>query len=298
MTIDKIDLTEAHRDLAQVSLRNDIIFKYVFGHEKNMRIVKALLNALLGLKGIKAISELTFINPVNLREYLGAKFSCLDIAARDSEGKRYNIEMQVRGSDSYIARAIYYHDKLYASQLVEGDEYGILKKTLSISILNFVLLEEEKELHNVCRYVILQSGRELTDLKELHFVELPKYTEKKPRERMTKFEKWLYVLKFGELYKDDPATLPAVLRKEEEIVMAVEKMHEAEGNPVVRELMEARQKALHDEATWRAEAQREDRRVGRLEGKRETARAMKTEGIDRAVIVRVTGLSEEEIEEI
>jgi hypothetical protein len=112
-------------------------------------------------------------------------------------------------------------------------------------------------LHNVCRYVIICSGRELTDLKELHFVELPKYTDEKPRKLMTKFEKWLYVLKFGERYKDNPESLPATLKAEEEIVMAVEKMREAEGDPVVRELMEARQKALHDEATWRAESRRE-----------------------------------------
>jgi len=37
-------LTEAQKDLAKISLRNDIIFKYVFSHEKNVRIVKALLN--------------------------------------------------------------------------------------------------------------------------------------------------------------------------------------------------------------------------------------------------------------
>jgi len=56
------------------------------------------------------------------------------------------------------------------------------------------------------------------------------------------------------LQKDDPESLPAELKAEEEIVMAVERMREAEGDAVVRELMEARQKALHDEATWRKEA--------------------------------------------
>jgi len=153
-------------------------------------------------------------------------------------------------------------------------------------------------LHTMCRHVIIQSGRELTDLKELHFVELPKYTEEKPRERMTKFEKWLYVLKFGELYKDDPASLPEELKKEEGIVMAVEKMHEAEGIPVVRELMEARQKALHDEATWRAEARRKDMAEGRLEEKREMARRMRERGKDVAEICELTELSEEEIEKL
>ncbi|MGV8124370.1 MAG: hypothetical protein AB2L14_31880 [Candidatus Xenobiia bacterium LiM19] len=34
--------------------------------------------------------------------------------------------------------------------MVESEEYHVLKKTLSISILNFVLLSEEDDLHNVC----------------------------------------------------------------------------------------------------------------------------------------------------
>ncbi|MHC9538752.1 MAG: Rpn family recombination-promoting nuclease/putative transposase [Vulcanimicrobiota bacterium] len=132
-----------------------------------------------------------------------------------------------------------------------------ISPAIAISILNFLLLPEEDDLHNVFRYGNIKSGRELTDIKELHFVELPKFAKDRPRQLMTRFEKWLYVLKFGELYKDDPDKLPATLKAEEEIVMAVERMREAEGDAVVKELMEARQKALHDEATWRWEFMQE-----------------------------------------
>jgi predicted transposase/invertase (TIGR01784 family) len=85
----------------------------------------------------------------NLKTYLNAKHSCLDVSARDGTGKRYNIEMQVRGGKQYIARAIYYHDRLFSDQLVEREEYHVLKKTLSISILNFVLLSDREIIKKV-----------------------------------------------------------------------------------------------------------------------------------------------------
>ena len=102
----------ARDDQAKVSLRNDIIFKYVFGHEKNEMILKGLLNEVLGLQGNRRLKSLSFLNTVNLREFLKDKLSQLDVSVQDCAGKRYNIEMQVRYENYYIARAIYYHDKL------------------------------------------------------------------------------------------------------------------------------------------------------------------------------------------
>lgn len=41
----------------------------------------------------------------------------LDIATTDSQGRRYNIEMQVERDSTFIPRVIFYHDQLYVSQL-------------------------------------------------------------------------------------------------------------------------------------------------------------------------------------
>jgi predicted transposase/invertase (TIGR01784 family) len=122
------------------------------------------------------------------------------------------------------------------------------------------------------------------------------------------------------------SSMHTTLKAEEEIVMAVEKMREAQGDPVVRELMEARQKALHDEATWRAESRREGLLEGRQEGRqeglqeglqdglalgearareeraealrkqRETARKLRERGMNTAEILDITGLTEAELE--
>ncbi len=319
-------ITEAKNDLLSYSLRNDIIFKYVFGHEKNEKILRSLLNAILGLEEDKRIISLSFMNPTNLQEYLKDKFTTLDVKAKDSTGKRYNIEMQVRVDSSYVARAIYYHDKLFSGQLMESESFELLKRTLSISILNHIMLDHESDLHNVYRYANIKSGRELTDIKELHFIELPKFKKNKPRLLMTRFEKWLYVLKFGEHYADNPDRLPDALKTEEEIVMAMKRMNEASNDEVVRELMEHRQKALHDEATRMSYAKREAEREGMEKGlaeglaeglekglaeglekglaeglekgKLKTAINMFKEGFDRETVKKLTGLTDEQLAKI
>jgi len=126
---DTITATSAARDdQAKVSLRNDIIFKYVFGHEKNEMILKGLLNEVLGLRGNRRLKSLSFLTTVNLREFLNDKLSQLDVSVEDRRGKRYNIEMQVRYENYYIARAIYYHDKLYTGRLKDGTSFKKLKK--------------------------------------------------------------------------------------------------------------------------------------------------------------------------
>ena len=55
---------------SSINLRNDLIFKFVFGYEKNERILIALLNAILGLEGAEKIVKLTFLNTFNLQEYM------------------------------------------------------------------------------------------------------------------------------------------------------------------------------------------------------------------------------------
>lgn len=290
----------------KISLRNDIIFKYVFGHEKNERILRALLNAILGLDGEDRIVHLTFINSINLKEYLKDKTSVLDVKAEDSAGKRYNIEMQVKAEDCYIQRVLYYHDRLFTSQLTESESFGKLEKTMSISILNHILLRNESDLHNIYRYGNIKSGRLLSDIKEIHFIELPRFKKDKPKQLMTKFEKWLYVLKFGEHYADDPDRLPDVLKVEEEIVMAIRKMGEASGDEVVRELMESREKARHIEATRLEAAEKrglergleQGLERGRHESALEIARRMKTNDFDIESIMKMTSLTREDIADL
>ena len=80
-----------NREERIVKLKLDVIFKRVFGNEKNTRIIAALISALLEIpqESIKRI----YINNVELTpEYLEQKFSRLDLKL-EVDDRLVNIEM-------------------------------------------------------------------------------------------------------------------------------------------------------------------------------------------------------------
>ncbi len=140
----------------------------------------------------------------------------------------------------------FYNDKLYVEQLQSGEAFNRINKSISVSILNFNLLENEIDIHNVYRFSNVKSFNQLTDIKELHFIELKKFDKNKPRVLMTKFEKWLSLIKIEELIMQN---LPFNIKEEPEIYQAFMEMQKANSDPKIRELIEIREKAEHDEAS-------------------------------------------------
>ena len=76
----------------QLTPKNDIIFKRIFGTKGNEGILKDFLEAILDIK----IEYLELdLNTELLPEFLDGKRSCVDVRTRLSDGTEVNIEMQV-----------------------------------------------------------------------------------------------------------------------------------------------------------------------------------------------------------
>ena len=71
---------------------------------------------------------------------------------------------------------LYYWSKMYSEQIQNRGNYSKLERTVCIDILNFKYLKNDKY-HNIYRLKEITSNEELTDLQEIHFIELPKFTE-------------------------------------------------------------------------------------------------------------------------
>ena len=69
----------------------------------------------------------------------------------------------------------------------------------------------------------------------------------KPQELRTRFERWLFFLKFADLYGPEDTVLPENLAQEVGIVMALDSMRRAYAKDPIRELIEAREKAERDD---------------------------------------------------
>jgi len=156
-----------------------------------------------------------------------------------------------------IKRSIYYLSKNYESQLSEGEDYSIISKTVSINILRFNYLSSEKNFHNAYRFKNIENSLELTDIVELHFIEIPKFGKKEIKE----LEK--AINRFNndkiELTNDDLLKIWTLFLKnpQDENILDVEKnvfeLNQAKKELVImsqdekmRELYEMRQASLHD----------------------------------------------------
>lgn len=284
-------------------LLNDIMFKIVFGTEQGLPILRALLNALLDLTGEQKIGELELLAPFHEKEYLVEKNPILDVKARDLTGKQYNIEVQLRaGLDDYIKRSLYYVTRLFCDQIQAGQSYDLLAKTVSISILDFNLFPERPELQS--RFSLWEQRQkfELTDILELHYIELRKFTLDRPSRLRTRFEKWLFILKFADLYSCETEALPEELKEEEGIPMAIDSMRKAYAKDEIRHLIEAREKAERDERSRLHYAEKKGLEQG-LErgleqGRREMVQRMLTSGLSFEEIARLTGLTLQEVERL
>ncbi len=201
-------------------LVNDKMFKAVFGSESSKEILAALLNAILNNYPEESkITELTLLNPFSEDNY--DKMAIMDMKAKDKQGIISNIGVQIIATD-YVNEVVLELSKLLTGQSEAGGEYIPLTKTISISIIvDNALLAGLDDFHNIFRYKHITENFELGDVTELHFIELSKFIKTRPEEWNTKLDKWVSLLKYGDMYQES-GQYPEELLKEKEIAMAIE----------------------------------------------------------------------------
>ena len=285
-----------------VQLKLDIIFKRVFGNEKNEKIISAFLSDLLEIprESIKSV----YINNVELApEYIERKFSRLDLKL-NVDGRIVNIEMQVNREMDFKERSLFYWSKLYSDELGAGEEYSTLKQTICINIINFNLFECE-DYHS--HFKVMENDRKevLTDKFAIHFFELKKLSKFRKNNRMEDWLKLINAETEGELMELQQTTnIPEV---QDTIVM----IRHLSADEKIRQEAFYREKQIHDEASALNSARREGmaegeaigivkgRAEGRAEGKAEgraEGRAAARHAI--AETMRKKGYTEKEIVEL
>src|SRR5574344_1791651 len=160
----------------------DFVFKNIFGTEKNSKILISFLNETLKPKYLITAVEIknTDIN----KDYIEDKFSRLDVKATTSNEEIINIEIQVKNEYNMIKRSLYYWSKIYEEQIVQGDNYEKLAKTVCINILDFKYLKNDRY-HNAYRLKEIKTNEQLTDIMEIHFIEIPKLKKVENSEEIT-----------------------------------------------------------------------------------------------------------------
>lgn len=270
----------------------DFVFKNIFGSPNHPEILISFLNATLKPK--KKIVSVD-INKTDIeKQYIEDKYSRLDVKATTSNDEIINIEIQLKNENNMIKRSLYYLSKMYEEQLNEKEDYSKLIRTVCINILNFKYLKTES-FHTGYRFKELITNEELTDVMEVHFIEIPKLKDSSDEKDM--LVAWTEFLKDPESEKVRGLELSV-----DEIRQAKDELIRMSNDKKQRDLYDMRANSLRDKISELNAAEKKGREEGREEGAKnkaiEIARNMKLNGLDTETISKITGLSLLEIEEL
>ena len=273
----------------------DIIFQAIFGEVGSENITKDFLEKILKRK-IEKIS--LDKNPILRRELKDDKLGVLDIITELDGKEKCNIEMQLIDKNNIIERMLYYWSKMYTRQIKAGDDYNKLEKTIVILIADFNIKGlEEVEYHSTWKIIETNSVKKLilTDKFELDIIELSKI---KGRENeKDQLLDWLIFLENPESER-----VTRKMEENENLKEAVEKLDRISEDEKMQRIIELREKAIRDEHAIYAKGVDDGIEEGKAKGAREKqieiAKSMLKENMDIEMIIKITGLTKQEIEKL
>ena len=287
-------IKEEKKDLLKP--KNDVVFQCLF-NQKNEKITKAFVEALIGRK----INEMIINETKELyREKPDDKLGVLDLELEINNNEKVDVEVQLIERENFEERLLYYFSKLYGSTIKIGEDYTKAKKVLIIAIINYEinLTKEIKEFET--RWKIKETKNPqlvLTEEAEFIILELPKVRREYEKNKENKKAQWM-------MFLDDPnrEEVSEIMEKNEDIKDAIVKVHEMSEDEKIRRLADLREKAIMDEKAIRKAGYRRGMEKGLEDGKKigilEIAKKMKTEGLSLEKIKEMTGLSDEELQEL
>ena len=296
--LEPYELKDSRTVLRREKMSNhlDLVVKRIFGNENNPRILISFLNAVIKPKDL--IKTVQIMNNDIDKESIEDKFSRLDIKAKTNKNELINIEIQIKDEHNMIKRSLYYWSKMFEGQLTEGQKYDTLAKTICINILNFKCLKT-KEAHSIYRLKEINTNEELTDLQEIHFIELPKLP--KNEEIKDVFDAWMEFIENPISNKLEKAEMTI-----QEIKEAKNELLRLSANDKERMKYEDRRAALLDKVSALENAEEKGIEIGKEIGKKEGEKNKAIEvaknslkaGLDIDTISSITGLDKNEIEKL
>ncbi|MDR3597705.1 Rpn family recombination-promoting nuclease/putative transposase [Clostridium sp.] len=267
---------------------NDFIFKKLFGEKGNEDILEAFINAVLSRTNKGPITELEIVENKELtKELIGDKTGIIDVRAKTLKGEHIDIEVQLTNQGNMDKRTLFYWGKLYLENIKKGEDYKKLEKVITINILDFEFLDTINYQSSFHLWEDIDKDYMLTDLIEIHFIELPKFIKKETKNYKEKpIERWLAFLE-----EDTPETmLKELMIMEPAIKKAEDKLEFLSSDKETMDVYWERERSLHERANMINSAEERGFNKAMLE----VAKSL-LDVLDNETIANKTGLSIEEI---
>lgn len=268
----------------------DYGFKRLFGEEPNKDLLLDFLNVLLKDEQGE-IKSLTYLKGEQLGANEMDRKAIFDLYCENEKGEKFIVELQKTKQNFFKDRTVYYSTFPIREQAKRADWNYELKAVYTIAILDFVF-EEDKNETGKYRYDIkltdIETKKVFYDKLTFIYLEMPKFN-KTIDELETRFDKWLYVLR--NLNRLDK--VPDKLREK-----IFEKLFEtaeiAKFTPLEAQLYEDSLKYYRDLKNSLDTAKEE----GEFIGIEKVAKKAISEGLSDDIIIKITGLTKEQIARI
>ena len=273
----------------EITLRNDYLFKRLLGSEENKEILQDFLEVVLGIPH-KKIEGIELLDKELKKDQISDKTGILDIRVRLKNEADIDVEIQNFWTRAYISRTLFYWSKMYVEDFEEGDKYYNLHKCITINIVgkgfnlndlvhSKYILKEEKTNHK------------LTSLMELHFLNLEKAT--KVRNSADPIINWLQFIDTS-----DKGVREMLAKTSPILDILNKKINVLSLTADEKKLYESRMKLKSDIATYSEAEFNRGIKEGISQGILTTAIKMKKANCEPSFIMKMTGLSKQEIERL
>lgn len=287
-----------------LDIKNDFVFKQVFGVEKNKNVLISFLNAIL--RGRPRVLDVELTNTESAKLVKNGIGIRLDVKAKIAENTFADIEIQCRNTNDIPERAIQYLARMLnenPSKSGKQQDYAY-PKVIGIWILA-QNVTDRKSAVSEASMVFHKNDRDdyqiMSDKARVFFIELNKFKPTKP-DRKNMLDLWLSFLK-----NPENAELQHV---DEAVDQAFETLEFVSSDKKMRDYYITREETKRDidsafinsirvaEMKGFVDGKAEGIAEGRVEGKKEAALNMKADGVPVSVIAKYLGLTEREIEKL
>jgi predicted transposase/invertase (TIGR01784 family) len=262
--------------LRLLSPKLDVNFKRMFAAEQSRDVLISLLTAVL--RPAKPIVEVTVINPELPVDMLDDKSIVLDVLVRLDDGSLVDVEMQTESRPGASARALYYWARLASSELHRGEQYVALRRVVLVLILGYRAFPDAP-FHGVFQVRERQSGVLLSDVLEIHSVELPRLGEVGPEDQAAeeRLVLWARFMNARELHEFEKlAKMDPIMARAKSI------LEQLSADPSAQEAARQRELGLmnwhHSHFVAREEGKAEGEAKGKAEGEAKGKAEGKAEG--------------------
>lgn len=170
----------------EYTMKNDFMFKVVF--QENRKALEGILCALLGLKR-KDIESIIIINPIEYGEKIDDKMMVLDIKLILNNEQIINIEMQVENLGNWEERSLTYLCRAF-DQLISGENYKDVKRTVHIGILDFTPNGFPEEFYSEYVFYCRKTGHVYSDKIGMYMLQLRQLENSKNEKEMPELYRW------------------------------------------------------------------------------------------------------------